>query len=40
MRLRNTFAALVLATLFLPNTLLAQNARQAASSRNGMVATG
>ena len=38
-RLRNGFAALVLAAMVVPSTLLAQNARQAASSRNGMVAT-
>jgi len=40
MRLSNAFAALVLAALFLPGTLLGQNARQAASSQDGMVATG
>ena len=38
MRLSNAFTALVLAALFLPGTLLAQNARQSASSQNGMVA--
>jgi gamma-glutamyltranspeptidase/glutathione hydrolase len=40
MRLRNALAALVLAAPFFPSTLVAQNARQAASSQNGMVATG
>ncbi len=38
MRLHNALAALVLAAP-LPSTLVAQNARQAASSQNGMVAT-
>jgi gamma-glutamyltranspeptidase/glutathione hydrolase len=38
MRLRNTLCTLVLTALVLPGTLLAQNARQSASSQNGMVA--
>jgi len=40
MRKSLSFVAVVLATMLLPDLLSAQNARQAASSKNGMVASG